>query len=146
MLKTLINRLNRILAPAGFTRSGTTWRRNHPVAFDVVGIQQAQFSTGVTVELGVYFKNLGNETNPLAGMGHLRMTLTGGGLAAWAKEFDDSAAQADQFAARLAQDGLPWFEVVKSKRGALEAMAQQPADAASPALKDAITYGTIDLV
>ena len=143
MLKHLIRRIHSVLAPLGFARVGTTWRRNHAIAFDVVGITQAQFSSGVTVHLGVYFKNLGNDTNPVTGCCHLRTHLQGGEVDAFAQEYDESEEQTALIAAALAA-AQPWFETMKTRSGALAAMAQD-AESASPQLLDAITYGSIQL-
>lgn len=144
MLKHLIRRVHSVLAPLGFARVGTTWRRNHAIAFDVVGISQARFSSGITVHLGVYFKNLGNDTNPVAGCCHLRTHLRGGDLDAYAQEFDESEEQTAQVAAALTSTAQPWFEAMKTRSGAMAAMAQD-AESASPQLLDAITYGSIQL-
>lgn len=144
MLKHLTRRLHGVLAPLGFARVGTTWRRNHAIAFDVVGIAPARFSTGVTVCLGVYFKNLGNDTNPVAERCHLRTRLLGGALDAYAQEFDESEAQVTAIAHALAATVQPWLEAMKTRSGALAAMARD-AESASPLLLDAITYGSIRL-
>lgn len=144
MLKHLIRRIHSVLGPLGFVRVGTTWRRNHAIAFDVVGISQAQFSSGITVRLGVYFKNLGNDTNPVAECCHLRTQLQGGDLDAYAQEFDETEEQTAQVAATLTSTAQPWFEAMKTRSGALAAMAQD-AESASPQLQDAITYGSIRL-
>lgn len=144
MLKQLIRRLHGVLSPLGFVRVGTTWRRNHAIAFDVVGISQAQYSTGVTVRLGVYFKNLGNDTNPVAERCHLRTTLHGGVLDGYAQEFDESDEQTGLMAAALAAAAPGWFDTMKTRSGALTAMAQD-AESASAQLLDAITYGSISL-
>ena len=144
MMKHLIRRLHSVLSPLGFSRVGATWRRNHAIAFDVVGLGQAQFSSGITVRLGVYFKNLGNDTNPVVECCHLRMQLQGGDLEAYAQEFDESEEQTAQVAAALASAAPPWFEAMKTRSGALAAMAQD-AESASPQLLDAITYGSIRL-
>ena len=147
MNKNIINKLNRSLAPLGFRKDGSTWRRNHRMAFDVVGLQLAQYSTGVTVKVGIYFKNLGNETNPTAEMCQLRKALHGSvdGVAveAYAEEFDDSDDQVGRFVTVLQHDGLPWFDAAKTRKGALAALAQTT-EAASPALLDAMKYGTIE--
>jgi hypothetical protein len=144
MLKHLTRRLHGVLAPLGFARVGTTWRRNHTIAFDVVGIAQARFSSGVTVGLGVYFKNLGNDTNPVAECCHLRTRLQGGALDAYAQEFDESEEQVAGIATALAATAPAWFEAMKTRSGALAAMVRD-AESASPQLLDAITYGSIRL-
>ena len=148
MTKLLTQHLNRTLTPLGFLKSGMSWRRNHSIAFDVVGIQFARFSSGVTVQLGIYYKNLGNETNPIEEMCHLRARLhgsaEGGDLDGYAEEFEDSVAAAKQFVAALVSTGLPWFDAVKTQSGARTAMGANPEETSS-ALLDAMKYGSITL-
>lgn len=144
MLKHLIRRVHGVVAPLGFDRVGMTWRRNHRVAFDVVGISQARFSSGVVLQLGVYFKNLGNDTNPVAERCHLRMRLQGGVLDSYAQEFDESEEQVAALAAALAAAAPDWFAAMKTRSGALAAMARD-AESASPQLLEAITYGSVQL-
>ncbi len=144
MLKRLIRRIHGVVDPLGFDRVGMTWRRNHPIAFDVVGIGQARFSGGITIQLGVYFKNLGNDTNPVAERCHLRTHLQGGALDGYAQEFDESEDQVAAVAAALAAAAPDWFAAMKTRSGALAAMARD-AESASPQLLDAITYGSIHL-
>jgi hypothetical protein len=148
MTKNLTNKVNKAVGPYGFNKNGLTWQRNNKIAFDVIGIQLERYSSGISINIGVYFKNLGNETNPIEEMCHLRTSLSdnigGVDLKRYKEEFDDSDIQVDEIIINLKNNGIPWFDTVKTMKGAMAAISANP-QTDSSALLDAFKYKTIEL-
>ena len=73
-------RLQQALAPSlkarGFQKSGTTWRRASPDAVAVVNIQGSQWSPMFYLNLGVYFRALGDRDKPCSHHCHVRTRLS----------------------------------------------------------------------
>ncbi len=148
MTKILCRRIATMLEPLGFLTTGDTWRRNHAIAFDVAHLHLAPYCSGVTVIVGVYFKSLGSDTNPIVDKCHVAHRIIAdadeAGVDRIAATFDDSEEHIRKIERALVTTGVPWLDTIKTQAGIA---AEQAKDAASvaPALLDAMRYGVIRL-
>jgi hypothetical protein len=148
MTKILCRRIATVLEPLGFLTTGDTWRRNHAIAFDVAHLHLAPYSSGVTVIVGVYFKSLGIDTNPIVDKCHVSNRILadpdehGGDRIAQA--FDDSEEHIRKIERALVTVGMPWLDAIKTEAGMLAEQAKG-VTTIPPALQEAMRYGVIHL-
>jgi hypothetical protein len=65
-----------LLRAHGFKRSGTTWRRDQVESIAVLNVQKSQWGGGTYyINLGTYFRTLGNDTSPTENKCHVRVRL-----------------------------------------------------------------------
>jgi hypothetical protein len=65
-----------LLSSHGFKRSGTTWRRDQPESIAVFNVQKSRWGGGVFyINLGTYFRVLGNDVSPTEQKCHVRVRL-----------------------------------------------------------------------
>lgn len=65
-----------LLLAHGFKRSGNTWRRDHVDSIAVFNVQRSQWGGGIYyINLGTYFRSLGNEVSPTENKCHVRVRL-----------------------------------------------------------------------
>jgi Domain of unknown function (DUF4304) len=121
--------LEQALAPAlkahGFAKSGSTWRRTGEDAYSVVNLQGSQWGHATYVNVGVYFRALGNDRHPAESACHIRTRLD-----ALVPDPDVLSALLDmqrempaeergrECAALIVAHGLPWLDAVATVRGA----------------------------
>jgi Domain of unknown function (DUF4304) len=117
------------LAPAlkahGFAKSGATWRRTGADAFSVVNLQGSQWGASSYVNLGVYFRALGDDRHPAESVCHIRTRLDAlvpdpEALAALLDMQREMPAEdrARECAALIVAHGLPWLDAVATVSGA----------------------------
>jgi hypothetical protein len=134
-------RLQRALAPTlkarGFRKSAATWRKYVADATAVVNLQGSQYSPSFYLNLGVYFRAVGDRTDPLEHHCHIRTRLSDlvpdRQRLAELLDFERPVPGHIRFTEleRLLVDhGLPWLELVATREGALAYGRSLPAGAA----------------
>src|SRR5258705_1657189 len=111
------------LAPAlklrGFKKSGATWRKEGGEAIGVLNLQGSQWGPSFYVNLGVYFRALGDRDKPIEYHCHVRTRLTElvpdrerlNAILDFDKLVRDDI-RAREFATLVIDHGLPWLETV----------------------------------
>ncbi|WP_161966132.1 DUF4304 domain-containing protein [Steroidobacter cummioxidans] len=65
-----------LLKSGGFKRYGTTWRRDQVESIAVFNVQKSQWGGGIFyVNLGTYFRSLGDDALPTENKCHVRVRL-----------------------------------------------------------------------
>jgi hypothetical protein len=67
--------LKPLMKDAGFRKQGPTWHRSRVDAIEVLNIQGSQWSKSFYINLGTYFKAIGNEERPKEYDCHIRQRL-----------------------------------------------------------------------
>jgi hypothetical protein len=75
MKSAIIQTVDKVLRAHGFSKSGATWHRDEEETTLVVNLQKSQYSDKFYVNLAVWLKALGNETNPKEHKCHIRGRL-----------------------------------------------------------------------
>lgn len=64
-----------LLKDHGFKKSNATWRKNLGETLAVFNVQKSQWGAVYYINLGVYFRALGTETNPTENRCHIQARL-----------------------------------------------------------------------
>jgi len=140
--------VGKLLRPIGFSKYDTSWRRNGDIAFDLFFLILAPVSTVITINYGVYFKIIYQDTNLIESKCHIRSQLRGiqQGLnfSDISEDFDDSDELSVKIIRVIDVVVLPWFDLVKTKVGIANETKLDPT-MISETLLDSIKYGSIKL-
>jgi len=130
--------LQQALAPAlkqrGFKKSGATWRRGSGDAIEVLNLQGSQWGPSFYVNLGVYFRALGDRDQPTEYQCHVRTRLDEivpdrARLHALL-DFEHPIPESDrarELETLVANHGVPWLDTVSTVEGAREYCNSQAA-------------------
>lgn len=122
-------RLQRALAPAlkqrGFKKSGATWRKGSDDAIGVLNLQGSQWGPSFYLNLGVYFRALGDSDQPAEYHCHVRTRLTDlvpdgerlNGLLDFEKPVSEDV-RVRELETLIVDHGLPWLHAVSTIEGA----------------------------
>ncbi|MEW6684564.1 MAG: DUF4304 domain-containing protein [Nitrospirota bacterium] len=123
--------LQQALAPAlkqrGFKKSGATWRKGNADAIGVLNLQGSQWGPSFYINLGVYFRALGDNDHPTEYHCHVRTRLSElvpdrlrlNALVDFENPMDDGV-RAREIETLIANHGLPWLDSVSTVAGARE--------------------------
>ncbi len=129
--------LQRALAPAlkqhGFKKSGATWRKESGEGIRVLNLQGSQWGPSFYINLGVYFRALGDDDKPTEYHCHVRTRLCElvpdrdrlNSLLDFGQTVLDDV-RARELEALVANHGLPWLDIVATIQGAREYCRSQP--------------------
>jgi hypothetical protein len=128
--------LQRALAPAlklrGFKKSGATWRKESGDAIGVLNLQGSQWGPSFYLNLGVYFRALGDGDQPPESHCHIRTRLTEivpnrerlNALLNFEQPVEDNV-RARELETLVLEHGLPWLETVSTVAGARKYYSSQ---------------------
>lgn len=123
--------LQRALAPAlkaaGFRKAGATWRKTNATTIRVFNLQGSQWGPSFHINLGVYFRALGDDESPNEAVCHLRLRLSElvpdrrrcGELLNFEAPIPE-AVRAREVEALVVGHALPWLEALSTIPGARE--------------------------
>ncbi|MBE7466314.1 MAG: DUF4304 domain-containing protein [Planctomycetes bacterium] len=123
--------LQRVLGPAaklrGFKKSGATWRKEAVDAIGVLNLQGSQWGPSFYINLGVYFRALGDHDQPSEYHCHVRTRLSElvpdrerlNTLLNFERPVEDNV-RARELEALVLKYGLPWLDTVSTVEGARE--------------------------
>jgi hypothetical protein len=101
-----------LLKEQGFKKASATWRKDQGESVAVFNIQKSQWGGGACyVNLGVYFRDLGDDSSPTENKCHVRVRLRVG------KPSAVVAAAIQWFAARASLQDARQLAKADSKRG-----------------------------
>ena len=148
MTTSLVKKIGKLLRPMHYDKFDLVFRRSGPIAFDVIQISLAQYSSGITVAFGVYFKGIGQDTNPVESICHIKSGLSGVvgpcDFTAIAEDYVDTEEASAGIVAAVRLIAIPWLDSVKTHNG-LTKEAERNAEGVSTHLRDALQYGTLTL-
>ena len=73
---TFIKEINPLLKQHGFKKANATWRKNLDESIAVFNVQKSQWDAGTYyINLGLYFRALGNATSPTENKCHVQVRL-----------------------------------------------------------------------
>ena len=133
--------LQRALAPElklyGFKKSGATWRQRSDEAISVLNLQGSQWAPSFYINLGVYFRGLGNREQPAEYECHIRARLDAlvsdrarlNSLLDFDVRYEDPV-RALELTSIVVQSAVPWLRRVSSVSGARAFCASQTPESA----------------
>jgi hypothetical protein len=132
-------RMQRGLAPAlkarGFAKTGATWRKQNDETVRVFNIQGSAWGPHFYVNLGIYFRALGDRDRPRENHCHIRTRLSElvpdrsrlNALLDFETAFDKDA-RIQEVVAHVVEFGLPWLDALSTIEGACERCAFRKSD------------------
>ena len=129
-------RLQQALAPAlkerGFKKSGATWRKVSDEGIGVLNLQGSQWGPSFYINLGVYFRALGDRDQPTEYHCHVRTRLTElvpdrerlNALLDFEKPVQEGV-RVRELETLVVEHGLPWLHRVSTIEGAREYCSSQ---------------------
>jgi hypothetical protein len=129
-------RLQHALAPAlkqaGFEKSGATWRKTNDDVVSVLNLQGSQWGPSFYVNLGVYFRALGDREAPCEADCHIRTRLDDlvpdPARDICLLDFEEPIQESVRFQeleVLIVGYGLPWLTKVSTVQGAREYCSTQ---------------------
>jgi len=116
--ESFINRLKPLLKEYRFKKTGSTWRRDQETSIAVFNIQKSRWGgEAFFINIGVYFKSLGNDLSPTHNKCHVQFRLDHNEPAIVVEEADDwfkkrdSLEKATSLAESDSSKGLVFREV-----------------------------------
>jgi len=113
------------LKALGFKKSGATWHRPTPDAIAVLNLQGSQFGPSFYVNLGVYFRALGDRVAPPESLCHLRIRLSqlvpNGARLTQLLDLESPIAEParlQELVALVREFAAPWLDQVSTRKGA----------------------------
>ena len=129
-------RLQQALAPTlkqrGFKKSGATWRKESGESIGVLNLQGSQWGPSFYINLGVYFRALGDRDQPTEYDCHVRTRLSElvpdrerlNALLDFEKPVQENA-RVRELETLVVEHGLPWLDNVSTIEGAREYCSSQ---------------------
>jgi hypothetical protein len=123
--KRLQQALASTLKLRGFKKAGATWRRESSEAISVLNLQGSQWGPSFYINLGVYFRALGERNQPAEHHCHIRIRLSElvpdrerlHTLLDFEKPIQEGV-RGQELERLVVQHGLPWLETVSTVEGA----------------------------
>lgn len=130
--------LQRALAPAlkaaGFRKSGATWWKESDTTIRVLNLQGSQWGPSFYINLGVYFRALGDRERPSESICHIRIRLSElvpdrarfNALLDLERPIPDDVRMRE-LEALVVERALPWLDMLSTVAGARQyCSAQRP--------------------
>lgn len=124
-------RIQRGLAPVlkarGYSKSGATWRKRNDLTIGVLNLQGSAWGPHFYVNLGIYFRALGDRDRPTEYHCHIRTRL--GELVPDRSRLDalldfetafDEEPRIQEIVELIVEFGLPWLDAFSTIEGARE--------------------------
>lgn len=135
--KWLQHALAPALKAAGFGKAGATWRRTNAATVGVLNLQGSQWGPSFYVNLGVYFRALGDRERPSEASCHIRIRLSElvpnrerfNSLLDFEKPMQENV-RARELETLVIENAVPWLDALSTISGARQYFSvQRPAAA-----------------